>query len=58
MQSTQPIPSSIIDKDNYSNLFTGSTNTGEKDYFPKNAYKNAVSILERKVISNRTISDY
>src|SRR5699024_6565251 len=32
LQSTQQIPSSIIDKANYSNLFTGSTNTGEEDY--------------------------
>ena len=58
LQSTQQIPSSIIDKANYSNLFTGSTNTGEEDYFPKKAFKNVTSILEGTVISNGKLLSY
>src|SRR5699024_10309168 len=58
LQSTQQIPSSIIDKANYSNLFTGSTNTGEEYYFPKKAFKNVTSILEGTVISNGKLLSY
>ena len=59
MTSTQKIADNvIIDKANYSNLFTGSTNTGEEDYFPKKAFKNATSILEGTVISNGKLLSY
>ena len=40
----------VIDKYNYLNLFTGSTNTGEEDYFSKDATKSASSILDGKII--------
>lgn len=42
----------IIDKYNYLNLFTDSTNTGEEDYFSKNAARSAPSILDGKIITN------
>lgn len=42
----------VIDKYNYLNLFTGSTNTGEEDYFSKDATKSASSILDGKIIAN------
>lgn len=48
----------IIDKYNYLNLFTGSTNTGEEDYFPKDSTKSVSSILDGQIISNGKLLSY
>lgn len=52
MKPTQKVNDNmIVDKYNYSNLFTGSSNTGETDYFTKNATEFASSILNGQIIS-------